>query len=170
MGNALIRIAAVISLMITILFGCGSSSTDDTTSTTPETANTMTTTDTLVRQTLSGPVQGRIDGQAFAWLGIPYAKPPLGDLRWRAPQDPEPWTGIRPAQGFCSACPQYGGLMGSMDAGTFGKPAGSEDCLYLNIWRPRSDEKGLPVLFWIHGGGNFSGQANMTMYHTGSGQ
>ncbi len=165
MGNALIRIAAVTSLMITILFGCGSSSTDDTTSTNPETANTMTATDTLVRQTQSGSVLGRIDGQAFAWLGIPYAKPPLGDLRWRAPQDPEPWTGIRPAQGFCSACPQYGGLMGSMDTGTFGKPAGSEDCLYLNIWRPSSDEKGLPVLFWIHGGGNFSGQANMTMYH-----
>ncbi len=165
MGNALIRIAAVTSLMVTILFGCGSSSSDDTTSTTPETVNTMTSTDTLVRQTQSGPVQGRIDGQAFAWLGVPYAKPPLGDLRWRAPQDPEPWTAIRPAQGFCSACPQYGGLMGSMDADTFGKPTGSEDCLYLNIWRPRSDEKGLPVLFWIHGGGNFSGQANMTMYH-----
>ena len=160
-----IRIFIVMSFLAIILYGCGSSSSDDTLSPAPVIENEATVLDPLVRETQFGMVQGQEDSQTYSWLGIPYAQPPVGDLRWRAPQDPTPWEGVRPTQGFCSACPQYGGLMGFMDANTFGKPVGSEDCLYLNIWRPKSDTGNLPVLFWIHGGGNWSGQANMTMYH-----
>jgi para-nitrobenzyl esterase len=160
-----IRIFIVMSFLAIILFGCSSSPSSGTPSPAPSTANKEAVSDPLVRKTQFGIVQGHEDGQTYAWLGIPYAQPPVGDLRWRAPQDPTPWTGVRTTQGFCSACPQYGGLMGFMDPDTFGKPVGSEDCLYLNIWRPKSDARDLPVLFWIHGGGNFSGQANMTMYY-----
>ncbi len=163
MGHA-IRIFIVITFLAISLYGCGSSS-GSAPSEGSETENEAVVSDPLVRETRFGFVQGREDGQAYAWLGIPYAQPPVGNLRWRAPQDPISWTGVRPAQGFCSACPQYGGLMGFMDPNTFGKAVGSEDCLYLNIWRPKSDDGNLPVLFWIHGGGNFSGQANMTMYY-----
>lgn len=82
----------------------------------------------------------------FGWKGVPYAKPPVGDLRWKAPRDPEPWDGVLDAADFCIHCPQR--LYGDNEF------SGHEDCLYLNIWRPGSDEKNLPVYFWVHGGGN----------------
>ncbi len=93
---------------------------------------------------------GRIKGfesspETFGWKAIPFAKPPVGELRWKAPLDPEPWGEIREANEFCDKCTQYS---------FFGGIEGKEDCLYLNIWRPNSKETGLPVYFWIHGGGN----------------
>jgi len=96
-----------------------------------------------------------------AWLGVPFAKPPVGDLRWRAPDPPEPWQGVREALAIGSACPQLANLL----AGSEGEGViGSEDCLYLNVFAPRfaarevpSDGARLPVLFWIHGGGNAVG-------------
>jgi para-nitrobenzyl esterase len=107
-------------------------------------------------QTLYGPVTGaRAADDVLVWKGIPYAKPPVGELRWEAPQDPEPWTEVLTATRFCSQCPQYD---------VFGAVSGSEDCLYLNIWRPQTEEGDLPVYFWIHGGGNSTGSASMEMY------
>jgi len=127
----------------------------------------------LVRHTLYGDVAGLaaettiVDEpiQTYTWLGIPFAKPPVGDLRWRAPQPPEPWTGVKEAKTFCEPCTQYGGLMAMMDCEKIGEIIGSEDCLYLNIWRPRTEEKNLPVFFWIHGGANCVGQAAMPLYN-----
>ena len=107
-------------------------------------------------RTLYGVVKGRVFNQdILVWKGIPYAKPPIGELRWKAPRDPDPWTGIRDAGDFGSEATQYD-LSGSVK--------GSEDCLYLNIWRPQSDEKNLPVYFWIHGGGNSMGAASEEGY------
>ncbi|MEA3224288.1 MAG: carboxylesterase family protein [Thermodesulfobacteriota bacterium] len=105
-----------------------------------------------IRETMYGEVEGiEADANTWAWLGIPYAKPPVGELRWKAPQDPEPWDGVRGCTEFCSECsqPAMGRTWVPLDY-----IIGSEDCLYLNIWRPQSDETGLPVYFWIHGGSN----------------
>ena len=105
-------------------------------------------------QTSFGAVQGYSDADdTWVWRGIPYARPPVGDLRWRAPRDPEPWNGVRRSRRFAASCTQYNPLLR-------GVIAGSEDCLYLNIWRPRSAEDDLPVYVWIHGGGNSIGSAS----------
>ncbi|MCP5411303.1 MAG: carboxylesterase family protein [Alphaproteobacteria bacterium] len=88
------------------------------------------------------------------YLGIAYAAPPVGDLRWRAPAAPAKWSGVRQATKFGPTCAQVTTL------GPFAGPANSnEDCLYLNVFAPPAKEK-LPVLVWIHGGGYFDGESN----------
>ncbi len=94
--------------------------------------------------------------------GIPYAAPPVGELRWRAPQPPKPWEGVRVCDTFAPAAMQ--GVRAGLDT-FYGKefpdPEGlqfSEDCLYLNIWTPaKAPGEKLPVMMWIHGGGNMGG-------------
>jgi para-nitrobenzyl esterase len=115
----------------------------------------------LVR-TRFGLVAGRGDEEStWSWKGVPYAAPPVGELRWRAPRDPAPWPGARDASRFGGACTQF-------DAVT-GRVIGGEDCLYLNIWRPRDQAAGLPVYVWIHGGGNSIGSASMIPDYYGHG-
>jgi para-nitrobenzyl esterase len=88
-----------------------------------------------------------------AFKGIPFAQPPVGDLRWQPPVAVKPWTGVRAATAFGAPCAQNSG--GQMLAGS------SEDCLYLNVWVPEWAPKSrLPVMFWIHGGGNYGGTAS----------
>jgi para-nitrobenzyl esterase len=124
-----------------------------------------------VRTTVYGSVQGKTDIEnTWAWLGMPYAKPPVGALRWRAPQNPDTWSGTRKADAFCSICPQYGNGLTETGRDTFisiwgkGVLVGKEDCLYLNIWRPQTNEK-LPVFVFIHGGANFIGASNVSTYN-----
>jgi len=105
------------------------------------------------------------DQDTYAWLGVPYAHPPVGALRWKAPRVPEPWDGVRDAMDFCRPCSQLGGFLGGLEPSTFGKPIGSEDCLYLNVWRPRAEEGPLPVFVYIHGGMNSVGEAATSLYH-----
>ncbi len=106
-----------------------------------------------VAHTRYGKVQGYEDeDQTWVWRAIPYAAPPVGELRWRAPRDPAPWNGVRPGLHFNAGCTQF--LLPHFRAIT-----GSEDCLYLNVWRPRGIESHLPVYVWIHGGGNSSGSS-----------
>ncbi len=107
--------------------------------------------------------QGRYGGHV--WLGIPYAKPPVGALRWQAPQPPDAWKDARQALTIGSPCTQYASPLGGVDAKA-GQPAGSEDCLYLNVYAPRFVSNDvprgtgrLPVMLWIHGGGNSIGEA-----------
>lgn len=83
------------------------------------------------------------------YLGIPFAAPPIGDFRWRAPQPVVPWTGVKLATSFSAACAQT--------ADWITNPK-SEDCLYLNLWTPEKANK-LPVIVWIHGGGLYGGTA-----------
>lgn len=97
----------------------------------------------------SGPIRGRVDGKLHAFLGIPYAAPPVGELRWMPPTPPMSWQVERLATTYGHSCPQ------NADLGVFGKPGGAEDCLSLNVFVSPDAlaEKGkLPVLVWIHGG------------------
>ena len=114
----------------------------------------------LRRQTRSGMVEGYADEATgtWAWKGIPFARPPVGRLRWQPPQDPVPWDGVRMAKDECTPCTQLevnGGWV------RFPKVMGDEDCLYLNIYRPQTLEENLPVYFWIHGGANNMGYADL---------
>ncbi len=105
-------------------------------------------------RTASGLVGGQADSDGtWLWKAIPYAAPPVGRLRWRAPQAPAPWSGVRRERHFNGGCLQYSEL------GAPGRILGSEDCLYLNVWRPRDAERKLPVYFWIHGGADSSGSS-----------
>ncbi len=116
------------------------------------------------RDSTSGPIVGSSDADdTFAWLGIPFAAPPIGELRWRAPQAVEPWDERLEAIAFRDPCVQLSGPLDGLPDDS-GAVVGSEDCLYLNIWAPRNrsggDAEKLPVMFWIHGGGNTIGTAN----------
>ena len=117
-----------------------------------------------LRSTTSGAVAGFSDRYStHAWLGIPFAQPPLGDLRWRAPQPPAKWQGTRTALAHSEPCAQ----LAVFALGDDNRPHGSEDCLYLNIWAPqftaeRAASQRLPVMVWIHGGGNTLGFAEST--------
>ena len=102
----------------------------------------------LVRDTSYGPVLGAQEGEALAWLSVPYGKAPVGELRWKAPQDPEPWSEVYDAT--------YSRPMSLQLSG--GVAAGSDDCLKLDIYAP-ADAEGLPVLVYIHGGNNQTGSS-----------
>ena len=121
----------------------------------------------LERQTAYGKVMGTTGkNNTLAWLGIPYARPPVGDLRWKAPRDPEPWQGVRDAVEYPCRCTQFD-MMGR-ELPKEPTAIGSEDCLYLNVWRPNNDSTKLPVLFWIHGGANTVYGAVTDMSHLAS--
>ncbi|MFP4452342.1 MAG: carboxylesterase family protein [Desulfobacterales bacterium] len=117
-----------------------------------------------VKTTQQGQVEGYLDEETgvMAWQGIPFAKPPVGELRWKAPQDPEPWSGTLEATQSGPPSLQF-----EMDRTWHqtGDIIGSEDCLYLDIYRPDSDETDLPVYFWIHGGSNKFGGAAQYAEH-----
>jgi para-nitrobenzyl esterase len=116
----------------------------------------------------SGLVRGLIVGEANdiqLYRGIPYAAPPVGDLRWRPPQPARPWQGVRESYTFGAAAPQKTVPLLSMFPGmAMGVPS-SEDCLYLNVWAPaRRSSRPLPVMVWIHGGGFTFGAASQALY------
>ena len=118
--------------------------------------------DTTRRGLPAGSVVGFADGSATtAWLGLPYAEPPVGPLRWKAPRPLGRWSGVRVATRYGSECPQLGNdLVGE---GRDGMVVGSEDCLTLNVFAPRAasaTSARRPVVFWVHGGGNTIGTAN----------
>ena len=118
-------------------------------------------------ETRSGVAQGvRING-LHAFLGIPFAAPPVGERRWQPPADAEPWAGVRRFAGFRSQSwqPVMEG-MGPLEFAFNARDAGNrnEDCLYLNVWTPGLDDRKRPVLVWIHGGGFQSGTGGTDMY------
>src|SRR5580658_7944665 len=112
-------------------------------------------------QTESGALAGVREGDLSVYKGIPFAAPPLGDLRWQPPAPVAPWSGIRKADAFAPACMQVGVSMPGE-----APPAVSEDCLYLNLWTPNATlaPDHLPVIVWIYGGGYNNGSASMPLY------
>ena len=108
--------------------------------------------------TTYGSILGITEEGTLAFKGIPYAKPPLGELRWQAPQPPSPWSQTRMTIDFSPKCPQKNFSPTQDSAIT----EGEEDCLYLNVWTPALSGK-RPVLFFIHGGGNQQGSASETI-------
>ncbi len=117
---------------------------------------------TSLRQTQQGPVVGFSDDHnTYAWLNLPFAAAPVDVLRWKAPRPAQAWTKTREAIKLGQPCTQFWGIMAGVD-GENGDIVGSEDCLTLNIWAPKVIEANerLPVMLWIHGGGNTAGTAN----------
>ena len=107
----------------------------------------------------TGLLSGRNEAGVISYLGIPYAAPPVGALRWRPPQPAVAWRGIRQATAFGPECPQ---LPIANDTTTTGRH--DEDCLYINVWRPAGSARQLPVMVWIHGGGFVNGGSTSPMY------
>ncbi len=110
----------------------------------------------------SGKLQGVTQGAVESFKGVPFAAPPVGKLRWRAPQPVQAWSGVRQANAYSSDCMQVPFPSDAAPLGT----APAEDCLYLNIWRPAGTPPAakLPVMFWIYGGGFVNGGSSPTVY------
>jgi len=122
--------------------------------------------DALVVKTDNGQVRGVArDGGGARFLGIPFAQPPAGDLRWREPVPAKNWSGVRDAKSYGAPCAQP-------DLGSWNRhdaEIGQEDCLYLNVVTPLWPKKGhLPVMFWIHGGANEGGTGMSDLYTAGT--
>lgn len=119
-----------------------------------------------VLEVTGGKIQG-VESETpgiVVYKGIPYAAPPIGDLRWQAPQPVVAWEGVKVADTFGPICPQPGNKPGTFYGDEFywqGTPEESEDCLYLNVWAPAATvgdaDAGLPVAMWVHGGAFMNG-------------
>lgn len=116
----------------------------------------------IIVETAYGKVQGKQMGDLYIWKGIPYAKAPLGPLRFRPPQKPDAWTGIRDATKFGPVAPQTSSVIMNHLGNDIGNM--NEDCLNLNIWSKGADEKKRPVMVWIHGGAFLSGSGSSAWY------
>jgi para-nitrobenzyl esterase len=125
-------------------------------------------------QIAAGALRGAAVKSAIAFRGIPYARPPVGELRWQPPQPPLPWQGVRDATQAGTTCTQrasglipFFGPMAEVYASDFVQPAikSSEDCLYLDVWLPEWPVKSpLPVMVWLHGGSNMVGSGTQSTY------
>ena len=124
---------------------------------------TSTATNYGVVRTESGLVSGTYGDGIRAYLGIPYAAPPTGDLRWKPTVPVQPWQGTRQTTAFGPACPQ----VVPADRSAESQPGNmSEDCLYLNVWTPaRNPDEKLPVMVFIHGGSFLQGAGSIPLYN-----
>lgn len=117
-----------------------------------------------LRRVSGGEVIGYASGGAHAWRALPFAAPPIADLRWRAPRPPKAWSGRREALKPAPWCPQVLNALDGVDPKRYGEIVGQEDCLYLDIYAPAMSAQEaagarLPVMMWIHGGSNVWGRA-----------
>lgn len=108
--------------------------------------------DPTVVNTVYGAVKGVDTGSQYVWKGLPYAAPPTGKQRWKPPSAPASWSGVRDAGSFAKPCPQL--------ASDFGTASDTENCLYLNVYAPKTPGPH-PVMLWIHGGSLVVGQSDL---------
>jgi para-nitrobenzyl esterase len=169
--NLLIITAIIIGLITGLLVYLGKDSIDlDNLVTTTGAINTPDP--VTARETANGPVIGFSSSKnTFAWLGIPYGAPPVDQLRWKAPRPVQNWQQPLLALKNADPCPQPWTFLAA-EGGSKGDMGGSEDCLYLNIWAPQKlsadstdPSTKLPVMLWIHGGGNNLGSARFYQGH-----
>jgi para-nitrobenzyl esterase len=115
-----------------------------------------------VVDTAYGPVRGIDDGTAMSWKGVRYAAPPIGDLRFRAPELPQRWTEVADGDEFGRVCPQPPVPNFPLDLGA----PQSEDCLFVNVWAPSGTAPGddKPVMVWLHGGAYVLGSGSQPLY------
>jgi para-nitrobenzyl esterase len=138
-----IRIAAVACLVAATLAGCSAAAS----TASPGQGSGRA----AIVRTADGMVRGKAAGATAEYLGIPYAAPPVGALRWQPPHPVAPWHGIRQVTSFAAHCAQP----------DFGVASTSEDCLYLNVFAPAdARDRNLPVMAWIHGGSLLTGESN----------
>lgn len=122
-----------------------------------------------VAHTPSGDLRGRREGSANVFRGAPYALPPTGDLRWRAPQPFPAWSGVREATAFGPSAPQAGPADVTDVVSIGGAPEPTdEDCLTLNLWTPAETSGPAPVMVWLHGGSNRMGAGSLPFYDGGA--
>lgn len=114
-------------------------------------------------ETAHGRVAGAAKDGVLRFNGIPFAKAPVGKLRWRMPEPAEPWSGVRDCARFGAIAPQISGNAEAILGGTAGSK--SEDCLFLNIWTPACDSARRPVMVWIHGGAFVTGAGSVGTYN-----
>ncbi len=114
----------------------------------------------MIVETTLGKVEGIVNGNCEQYLGIPYAAAPVGELRFRAPADAQPWEGVRECKKYGHAAPQLY-VEGLTKFRGEGETPLSEDCLFLNVTTPKADDSRRPVLFWVHGGAFQKGSATM---------
>ena len=119
--------------------------------------------ETAVLDTPSGRLVGLHQRGVLAFRGIPYARPPVGPLRWRLPEPLDPWTGVRDASRAGPVCPQAPTLFDAFLGGALSTQ--SEDCLYLNVFAPPPDGAKRPVMLWIHGGAFVIGAGSQSIYN-----
>lgn len=116
-----------------------------------------------IKRISSGTIIGKREENGIAaWYGVPFAKPPVDDLRWKAPRLEAPWKNTYLATTPCQPCTQYVNMLSAYSPEYDGQIMGVEDCLYLNVWAPESDPQAKkPVMFWVHGGGNSIGEGSI---------
>ncbi len=114
----------------------------------------------------SGAVSGKVENGVAAYKGIPFAAPPVGELRWQAPQAVPKWQGVRAADQYGHVCVQPAGGRGYTNIALLPQgPTASEDCLYLNVWTPASSPSAkLPVMVYIYGGAFTQGAGSIPLY------
>jgi para-nitrobenzyl esterase len=115
-----------------------------------------------IAETRFGRIRGSREDLLCVFRGIPYADPPVGSLRFGAPQPPTPWPGVRDARSFGAPAPQNPGMLARLLGSDVG--CATEDCLFLNLWTPALDQGQRPVMVWIHGGSFTSGTAGSPIY------
>jgi para-nitrobenzyl esterase len=114
-------------------------------------------------ETAQGRLAGLSQGGILRFAAIPYAKPPMGPLRWRMPEPAEPWSGVRDATRFGPIAPQAPTQVEALMGSTLGEQ--SEDCLNLNVYTPGCDDAKRPVMVWIHGGAFVIGAGSQAIYN-----
>jgi para-nitrobenzyl esterase len=148
------RIFLAVTLLLLLLAGCGREAPRQPQMAADEVGSSAVWSNNPAVKMPSGAVLGHEgEYETWAWKGIPFAQPPVGELRWKAPRKAQPWEGTLVAEEYGNKCPQISPIP------VIGGMGGHEDCLTLNVIRPKTDEKNLPVFVWIHGGGNAAGEA-----------